>query len=593
MSLSIKELERTGVPKWCAKLLSDSMFKLYKRSDDKSHCYYVKLVVPLSLQGQLGKVKRRSTKQTDRAKAHAEALRMVATWCAGLVEPATSRAPEPDGRQVRLTDELADELCRGRRQAVMWSAEHDVNVDAFDEENGHVSLAETAAEWAPRYSSVVEQGRRSTHFADVAELATEWAWSLGYELAADDPGLTSFVRKFAIAEKRANRAIDAARNGEPGEADGLSSIPVAAGAHKLGSLLTQWEQNRSRHIVPESRELYAARFRAFIDFVDDIPYPVVSKAHITRFLEHLVFEQDLSENTVNDGYLPALQAVFSYAHSMNRIDVNPAEGVSKPKRHRSERATRKRERPPFDKSTLDIFFSSSWYAGLSASVGRSGAVIGHARFWVPLLQLLQHLRPEEACQLELSDVGVKQGVPAICVEEEFVVEADDDKRSSMPRRKRAKSSATKRWVPVHEQLLKLGWLEFVEAARKNSGQGWLFPELPRGKNNSDAFGKKINRYLHTSLQLAQVQYSLRHTWEDERRRAQSSAAMASAAWPPGMYFAIAGRATTAEEGSGSGYGEGYDVSDMKPFLNQLRFDGVTWPMNWAHWNDLYGPGAVQ
>ncbi|QIE22851.1 phage integrase SAM-like domain-containing protein [Caballeronia sp. SBC2] len=582
------------MPKWCAKLLSDSMFTLYKRSDGKSPFYWVRLDVPLPLRAQLGTVKRASTKQTDRTQAHAAALRLVAQWCAGLVDPAIAQAAhEPDGRRVHLTDELADEICRGRRETVMWSAEHDVNVDSFDEENGHVSLAETVAEWAPRYSSVVEQGRRSTHFADVAELATEWAWSLGYELAADDPGLTSFVRKFAIAERRASRAIEAARNGEPSEADGLSSIPVAAGAHKLGHLLTEWEQNRSRHIVPESREQYAARFRVFINFVDDIPYPIVTKAHITRFLEYLVFEKDLSENTVNDGYLPALQTVFSYAHSMNRIDINPTEGVSKPKRHKSERAARKQERPPFDKSTLDVLFSSSWYAGSAASVGRSAAVIGHARFWVPLLQLLQHLRPEEACQLELSDVGVKHGVPAICVEEEFVIESDGDKRRSMPRRKRAKSSATRRWVPVHERLLKLGWLEFVEAACRNSPQGWLFPELLRGKNNSDAFGKKLNRYLHETLHLTQVQYSLRHTWEDERRRAQSRASMAHAAWPPGMYFAIAGRATTAEEGSGGDYGDGYDVSDMTPFLDQLRFEGVTWPMNWLHWNALYGPAAVQ
>lgn len=585
-SLQIKELERAGVPKWCAKLLSDSMFSLFKRTDGKSPFYWVRLDVPPPLQSQLGKTKRASTKHTDKAKALAEALRIVTRWCAGLVEVTDEGR---DGRKVALTDELAEEICRARREAVMWSAEHDVNVNSFDDEEGYATLAESVAQWEPRYGSVIEHGRRSQDFADVAELATQWAWSLGYELSDNDPKLVAFVRKFAMAERRAQKAIAAARQGEPSEADGFSSEPAVSGSHKLGHLLAQWEQNRSRHIVPESLEQYTARFRAFIDFVDDIPYSIVTKAHVTKFLEYLVFDRDLAENTVNDGYFPALQAVFSYAHAVNLIVVNPTEGVSKPKRHKSERAARRKGRIPFDDESLNRFFTSDWYAAPTDSMGRSAAVVGHARYWVPLLQLLQHLRPEEACQLEWSDVGTKVGVPAICVEEEFVEEPTDDKRRSMPRRKRAKSSATKRWVPVHEKLLRLGWQQFLDAARPASGEGWLFPELRRGKNNSDAFGKKLNRYLHDTLKLEQVQYSLRHRWEDERRRAQAAASLRNGSWPPGMYFAIAGRATTEEEGSGGGYGEGYDVGDMKPFLDQLSFDGVRWPSAWSEWNFSCGP----
>jgi outer membrane receptor for Fe3+-dicitrate len=121
--------------------------------------------------------------------------------------------------------------------------------------------------------------------------------------------------------------------------------------------------------------------------------------------------------------------------------------------------------------------------------------------------------------------------------------------------------------------------------------GWLFPELRRGKNNSDAFNKRFNDFLHQRLNLKQlVQYGLRHTWEDERRRAQAHASSTQGAWPPGMFFAIAGRASTEEEeGSAANYGAGYDVSDLKFFLDQLRFAGVEWPTAWPDWAKLYGP----
>jgi hypothetical protein len=146
---------------------------------------------------------------------------------------------------------------------------------------------------------------------------------------------------------------------------------------------------------------------------------------------------------------------------------------------------------------------------------------------------------------------------------------------------------------MHQTLLDLGWAEFVSARKAESASGWLFPELSRGKNNSDAFNKRFNDFLRKRLQLGVVQYGLRHTWEDERRRAMARAASTHGTWPPGMYFAIAGRAATEkEEGSGANYGRGYDLKDMKFFLDQLQFEGVIWPVPWPEWVSLYGPSGV-
>ncbi|MFM0347314.1 site-specific integrase [Paraburkholderia sp. RL17-347-BIC-D] len=602
------------------------MLYLFKRKDGKSPYYWLSFIVPEPLQAQLGKRKRVSTKQTDKDLARQEALRLVAEWCAPLLPPAepASESPEPAPRPVVLSPDLIEELSRARREATMWSAEDDANGVSFEgfehEVKGktsdvssvgentvgrqndimkrdlppgvvkHNSLSEHFLEWEPRLRSVIESGRNSSDFDDVAAEAVDFAAVLDYAVNVDDPMFVAFVRNFAIADRRSYKAIQSGRAGDPSEADGFAGVTPAAGSHKLGYLLKEWRDNRSRHLKPDTVELYSSRFQVFIEFVHDIPSRIVSKVHVTRFLEHSVYGGSLSEKTANAGYLPALRAIFGYAASVNLIDTNPTVDVSKPKLSKSERKLKQKKRRPFSTAELNALFASPWYTSKARDIGQSKAITGNARYWVPLLELFQNLRPEEACQLEISDVGNIDGTPALRVEEVIEIEEGDDGRRPLLRRKSVKSSASQRWLPVHQTLLDLGWAEFVASRQRGAATGWLFPELPRGKNNSDAFSKRFNDFLHKRLELDIVQYGLRHAWEDERRRAQAQASKAQSAWPPGMYFRIAGRATTEdEEGSGANYGEGYDVVDIKGFLDQLKFKGVNWPVRWTEWVKLYGP----
>lgn len=635
ITLPIKELQQAGVPEWCAKMTADSILSLYKRKDGKSPYWWLRFVVPEPLQAQLGTLKRGSTEQTDKRLARKEACRLMAEWCAPLLPPVGVSAapadepldlnglpPETPLRLVTLTHELIEELCRARRDATMWSAEDDMNgvssegLEHEDEPTGEMSgvssvdestmgehedamdgdlppgvftLTEHFSEWEPRLRSVIERGPRSADFRAVANEAVDFAAVLGYQVSTNDPAFVAFVRNFAISEMRSYKAIQGAREGEVTEAVGFAGVPPAAGSHKLGYLLEQWQANRTRHLKPATAELYSTRFRAFVEHVNDIPCRAVTSLHVTRFLEDMVYGGHLTEKTANAGYLPALRAVFTYGVSIQLIDQNPMLDISKPKLSKAERAAQTKKRRPFSTGELNVLFASRWYTDKSRDLGRSAAVAGHARYWVPLIELCQNLRPEEACQLEVTDVAVIDGTHALRVEEVIATSADDDGRRPLEREKSVKSEASKRWIPVHQRLLDLGWAEFVTSRKNATPVGWLFPELRRGKNNSDAFNKRFNDFLQKKLNLKLVQYGLRHTWEDERRRAQAHASSTQCAWPPGMFFAIAGRASTEEEeGSAANYGEGYDVRDLKFFLDQLQFGGVNWPMRWPEWARLYG-----
>jgi integrase len=63
--------------------------------------------------------------------------------------------------------------------------------------------------------------------------------------------------------------------------------------------------------------------------------------------------------------------------------------------------------------------------------------------------------------------------------------------SNEKRKQRTKNNNAKRSVPIHPQLIKLGFLSFVDEAKKNS---MIFPELyDKDGNHYKKFGNNFNR----------------------------------------------------------------------------------------------------
>jgi len=82
-----------------------------------------------------------------------------------------------------------------------------------------------------------------------------------------------------------------------------------------------------------------------------------------------------------------------------------------------------------------------------------------ANFWVPLISMFSGMRKSEICQLYKSDVVEQDGVPCIRV-------TDEKEDQSL------KFRSSHRLVPIHSQLLALGFLRYVDGCQER-----LFPEL--------------------------------------------------------------------------------------------------------------------
>jgi len=88
--------------------------------------------------------------------------------------------------------------------------------------------------------------------------------------------------------------------------------------------------------------------------------------------------------------------------------------------------------------------------------------------------------------------------------------------------KRLKTRQSARVVPLHPDLVKLGFLDFTAAQAKERVQGaWLFPHVAPGTTGEKAWSKWFGRHIrvHGVHDVAKVFHSFRHNFVDALRAA--------------------------------------------------------------------------
>lgn len=177
------------------------------------------------------------------------------------------------------------------------------------------------------------------------------------------------------------------------------------------------------------------------------------------------------------------------------------------------------------------------------------------RFWVPLICLFSGMRLNEACGLTLADVR-DEAEPA------YIAVRDLGPDQSL------KSDAAWRKVPIHEALIKLGFLRFVAERRASSGTR-LFDDLE--PDESGYLSNKPSKFLNDlvariadpdpELRGKLVFHSSRHTVIGKLRAA-------------GVREDVAYQIVGHEQGTThAGYG-GYDVKALKRELDKVTYQGM-------------------
>lgn len=220
----------------------------------------------------------------------------------------------------------------------------------------------------------------------------------------------------------------------------------------------------------------------------------------------------LADRTVNR-YLSSLGAFLTWAENNGYLDRNPVEGLMLKKEAKAKTL-------PFTSDQLTTLFNSPWFTGCrSADEWRNIAKPGNVlirdhRYWVPLIMLFSGARPAEIAQLAVTDVREQHGHWIMHI----TTEGDDTDEG-----KSVKTAGSMRVVPVHPELVRLGFLDY-HARRVKDGGASLFPGAvrnARGQIMADV-SREFGRYM-TRIGLKEGRglslYSFRHGAADALRRA--------------------------------------------------------------------------
>jgi integrase len=248
-----------------------------------------------------------------------------------------------------------------------------------------------------------------------------------------------------------------------------------------------------------------------------------------------------------------LSTMLKWAMGEEHADRNPALGL----RVAAPKSDPRDARRPFSIEQLRKIFSAPLYTGCKddqAGYAEPGTkVVRRGRFWLPLIALYAGARMNELAQLGTADVALRDGAHVLSIK------PDPETGQTV------KTEAGRRLVPVHPELVRCGFLDFV-ARQRLAGHHRLFPELKQDARGyySDHFQKWFSRFLAKAGATAPRTsfHSFRHNFRDALREANVSrdATLALGGWKAG--------------GTEEIYGGGLRASTLDRELTKVNYPGL-------------------
>lgn len=234
-----------------------------------------------------------------------------------------------------------------------------------------------------------------------------------------------------------------------------------------------------------------------------VPVTQVTPDHVQALKEHLLGKTTSAATAANK--LNIFRALLSFAHENRVIASNPCAGITIKPLGRA-----KDKRLPYSKEALAAVFSSPIYS----KDARPKAGCGEAAYWLPLLALYTGARLNELGQLRPKDITFETYIDSAGKDRHaWIVNIVEDEADGL----RLKNAGSERRVPVHPDLIGLGFVRFVEAAQVGK-RDRLFTGLTKDKfgNITAQWSKWYGRYLRGACKVTDPKitfHSFRHTFK--------------------------------------------------------------------------------
>ncbi|WP_447931870.1 tyrosine-type recombinase/integrase [Sphingopyxis fribergensis] len=249
----------------------------------------------------------------------------------------------------------------------------------------------------------------------------------------------------------------------------------------------------------------------------------------------------ISPATVNS-HLNKLGAIIRYGRDQTWISGNPMADIEVP-----DPVAPEDKRDAFNVEQLQTLFAANPWSDPKYDVaGRP------SRYWAPLISLFSGARLTEICGQRVDEMAMENGVAFF----DFRHRPDD----------RAMKNGKSRRVPVHPELIRLGFWSFVEAARASERE-MLFPDVKRhqlgkwGDGTSKWFSREIGKLKLVGKNLSF--HSLRHSFEDALKRVD-------------LHDTPVGNAITGRWSAGvsKNYGTKYTLEKLTGALERVSYPGL-------------------
>ena len=223
----------------------------------------------------------------------------------------------------------------------------------------------------------------------------------------------------------------------------------------------------------------------------------------------------LSVNTYNK-YISAFSGMMKWARRRGYVGELHLEEL-----RAKDDVRQKDKKQPFSTEQLRAIFSLddfSRYREIKAKT-KSDQVSNKAdeKFWVPLIALFMGMRLGEICQLDVNDIEEQDGILVIKITENM--EDHEDEKN----KKRLKTLSSNRTIPVHPELIKIGFITFWQNQRKKNAKK-LFPSVkPVEGKWSHYHSRWFNEKCLPKAKAKTVKHtfhSFRHNFRNAERRAE-------------------------------------------------------------------------
>ena len=279
----------------------------------------------------------------------------------------------------------------------------------------------------------------------------------------------------------------------------VGNPPLPSDCDNWTAMLAVWKEKRT----PTAKTFDEATRSAerFQLLTGNIPVTQVTPDHVAHFKTNLAATKPgakpISSSRKNT-ILALLRAVVYVAmkEGATTLTKNPFEG-SQYDAHVVAQEVPRKDRESYVAAELQRLFNTRVFTDFTYRPAKGG---GEAAFWLPLLGLYTGARLEDLGRLKVADVREFDGHPYL--------ELGDRKRSGKAQRRSAY-----RKVPIHRLLVSIGFLDYVEARRREAGDdrgAMLFPALKADSYGTytKMFSTWFNEYLdkHAGLTDARLDF---------------------------------------------------------------------------------------